>query len=145
MHDNPGGDDRFINNIFAGPRAEISVYDKARLPVVVEDNLYLKGAKPGRHDVRARVAQDFDPALQLRDEAGRVSVKYALPTEVEGGLRGRRVDSARLGSAAISQQPFSNRDGSPLSIDIDFLGRPRNSDKPLLGPLEDDSAAQTLK
>ena len=145
FHDNPGGDDRFINNIFSGPRADMSVYDKARLPVVVEDNLYLKGAKPGRHDVRARVAADFDPALLLLEKAGRVSVKYVLPSTVEGGLRGRRVDSARLGSTAISQQPFSNQDGSPLSIDIDFLGRPRNSDKPLLGPLEDETTAQTLK
>ena len=47
-----------------------------------------KGAKPGRHDVQARVAEDFDPALQLRDEAGRVSVRYDLPTAVEGGPAG---------------------------------------------------------
>lgn len=47
------------------------------------------------------------------------------------------VTSERLGRSRVSGQPFVNPDGSPLRIDTDFFGKPRDPHKPAAGPFED--------
>ena len=64
MHDNPCGDDRYYNNVFA-KRADLRVYDKARMPLRMGGNLYLQGAKPTKYDRRAVVDSKTDPAIRL--------------------------------------------------------------------------------
>lgn len=41
-----------------------------------------------------------------------------------------------LGKAAISDLPFENPDGTPLSIGTDYFGKKRNADDPFPGPFE---------
>ncbi|GAB3346936.1 hypothetical protein GCM10027566_00410 [Arachidicoccus ginsenosidivorans] len=43
LHDNPGGDVQFINNLFT-KGANVSAYKKAILPVIFKGNVYTKGA-----------------------------------------------------------------------------------------------------
>ena len=44
LHDNPSGDDRFYNNLFV-ERGDLSTYDTAKLPMWMDGNVFLKGAK----------------------------------------------------------------------------------------------------
>ena len=71
MHDNPCGDDRYYNNLFVG-RGDLSVYDAAPLPVWMEGNVFLKGAKPSKHELRPVVRADSRPGAQARRKAGRI-------------------------------------------------------------------------
>jgi alpha-L-arabinofuranosidase len=41
-----------------------------------------------------------------------------------------------LGKAKISGLPYENPEGSPLAIDRDFFGNPRNESNPTVGPFE---------
>ncbi|WP_082886280.1 right-handed parallel beta-helix repeat-containing protein [Flavisolibacter tropicus] len=43
LHDNPGGDVQFINNLFVN-RADVSQYTNALLPVIFDGNVYTKGS-----------------------------------------------------------------------------------------------------
>ena len=77
FHDNPRGDDRYYNNLFAG-RGDLSQYDDAPLPVWMDGNVFLQGAKPSRHETGPLVKPEFAPALKLVQEAGgcHLEMKY---------------------------------------------------------------------
>jgi alpha-N-arabinofuranosidase len=81
-HDNPRGDDRFYNNVFV-QRADLSVYDDATLPMWMDGNVFLDGAKPSKFDGHAAVAFDFDSRLQLVAEAGRPRPGNEIRQEVD--------------------------------------------------------------
>jgi len=134
MHDNPFGDDKYFNNLLVGP-ADLSVYDKAPLAVKMEGNVFLKGAKPSKVERGPVVRPDLDPGLRLVETAG----GFTLEMAPDGALAGRKrplVTSALLGQAVIPGLPYELADGSPVRIDVDFFGKPRNAADPTPGPFE---------
>ena len=46
------------------------------------------------------------------------------------------VNTALLGAAFQSETPFENPDGSPITINNDYFGENRNSETPIVGPLQ---------
>ena len=64
FHDNPNGDNRYYNNLFV-QGADLSIYDNAPLPVWMDGNVFLKGAKPSKYEKDPLVKPDFDPAIRL--------------------------------------------------------------------------------
>jgi alpha-L-arabinofuranosidase len=134
MHDNPFGDDKYLNNLFVGP-GDLSAYDAAPLPVRMDGNVFLKGAKPSKHESEPAVRADIDPGLRLVEKAGGFYLEIAL-----GGAFGARkrqlVTSALLGNAAIPDLPYEHADGSPIRIDRDYFGRKRRASGPTPGPFE---------
>jgi alpha-L-arabinofuranosidase len=138
MHDNPFGDDKYFNNLFAGP-GDLSVYDKAPLPVRMDGNVFLKGAKPSRHELEPAVRPEFDPALKLTETPG----GFILELRLDGALGDRTrqlVTTALLGKAAIPDLPYEQADGSPIRIDTDFFGKKRTAANPAPGPFESPGA-----
>jgi alpha-L-arabinofuranosidase len=129
-----GGDNRFHNNIFVGP-AGLDGYDDAALPVHMAGNVFLKGAKPSKHEESPPAVSDFDPAVGLREEDG----KWLL--DIDSGWGGKPgggplVTSDLLGMALIPQQAFVKPDGAPYRLDRDFTGAARNETHPSPGPFE---------
>ena len=59
MHDNPNGDDRYSNNLFVR-LGDSTLYDAAPLPVTLDGNVNLAGAKP--------------PAREKDPLSGRISI-----------------------------------------------------------------------
>ena len=119
MHDNPFGDDKYFNNLFVGP-GDLIVYDKAPLPVKMDGNVFLKGAKPSKHESGPVVKSEFDPGLKLTEETG--GFYLGLAWDKATGERTRRtVTTELLGKAAIPGLPYEQADGTPIRIDADFL------------------------
>jgi alpha-N-arabinofuranosidase len=134
MHDNPFGDDRYINNLFIGP-GDLSVYDAAPLSVWMDGNVFLKGAKPSKHEREPVVRADLDPALKLVEKPDGFYLELTLDTAF--GRRARRlVTTELLGKAAIADLPYEQADGSVLRIDVDYFGKKRNGSNPTPGPFE---------
>jgi alpha-N-arabinofuranosidase len=135
LHDNPIGDNRFINNLFV-QGADLSVYDNAPLPVEMNGNLFLRGAKPSKYEKDPLLKLDSDPAIRLADEADGfyLEMKYepAWSTERTRQL----VTTIRLGRAIIPNLPYEQRDGKPICINTDYFGRSRNESNPTPGPFE---------
>ncbi len=126
-----GGDSRFFNNIFVAP-AGLDGYDKSALPVQMAGNVFLKGAKPSKHEESPLLRPDFDPALNLREEAGKWVL--AMVGDWGGEPVGPVVTSELLGKAAQPGQTFVQPDGSPYPLDRDYLGMPHDPKRPRPGP-----------
>ena len=51
-------------------------------------------------------------------------------------LKGKPVNTERLGVAKLTRYPFENLDGTPFVLDKDFLGKERSTVAPSIGPFE---------
>jgi alpha-N-arabinofuranosidase len=135
MHNNPCGDDRFYNNLFVD-RGDLSPYDAATLPVWMDGNVFLKGAKPSKHETEPLVKAEFDPALKLVEKADGVYLELNLDKAWSAERTRKLVTTERLGKATIPQLAYENPDGAPLEIDTDYFGKKRNAANPSAGPFE---------
>ena len=121
-----GGDNRFINNIFAGT-SNLSVYDGTALPVQMSGNVFLQQAAPSKHESSPLVLQDFDPRIQLGEANDGTYVDLQLDSSW-ASLRTRdMVTTERLGKAVTPNLAFEQPDGSPYKLDTDYFGSPRNA------------------
>jgi len=134
MHDNPFGDDKFFNNVFAG-RADLSVYDQAPMPVKMDGNVFLAGAKPSKHERAPAARPDLDPALKIIEKPDGFYLEFVWDQALGAGKR-RTVTTELLGKAAIPDLPYEQADGKPIRIEVDFFGTKRAATNPTPGPFE---------
>jgi alpha-L-arabinofuranosidase len=161
LHDNPGGDIQFINNLFVNG-SNTAQYNKALLPVIFQGNVYTKGAtrtadianeqKFGEMNQKAKeqlqkyrdyeaverdavVDNDFDASVNLikRDES--IYLDIVLKKDWLNQKR-RLVTQKTLTKAIVPRLPFENVNGSPVNINIDYFGRKRSLSNPSPGPFE---------
>ena len=135
MHDNPCGDDRYFNNIFVG-RANLHVYDDAQLPLFMEGNVFVDGAKPSKHEKEPLVEKNFAPGFKIVEKADGFYLEGKGDSGWAGARSRRLVTTEVLGSASIPALPYENRDGSPLTMGTDYFGATRNTANPFPGPVE---------
>jgi hypothetical protein len=135
IHDIPGGDARYYNNILLG-KGRLDPLNKAKLPVRAHGNVYLKGAKPCAQEEDPLLKPGHDPELRLaeRDGAWYLTMNYDAAWRFE--QQRRVITTAILGKAQIPDLPFQTPDGSPLRIDTDYFNRRRDADSPFPGPIE---------
>jgi alpha-N-arabinofuranosidase len=126
-----GGDNRFYNNLFAGP-AGLDGYDNSAQPNQMAGNVFIMGAKPSKHEPSPVVRPDFHPTLRLREENGKWLL--AMNPDWGGETTGPLVTSELLGKAMISGQVFVQPDGSPYRFDRDYFGAPHAKEHPRPGP-----------
>ena len=131
--DHPGGDTHFFNNIFI--ESELDVYDDAEHPMRMAGNVYLRDAKPARHEKSPLVAAVSDPKIELIRENSKLLLRMLLDRDLrtENNVM---VTSDLLGEAVVPGVPFLDYDGSPLRVDTDYFGNPRDSEHPFPGPFE---------
>ena len=140
MHDNPYGDDRYYNNLFV-KRGDLTPFDKAPLPVKMDGNVFLGGAKPSKLETDPLVRPDFDPALKLVEAPDGFYLELAFDPTWPARTR-PLVTTALLGRAAIPDLPYERADGTPIRITGDYLGRTRNEANPSPGPFENPGTGQ---
>ena len=135
MHDNPRGDDRYYNNLFV-QRGNLSPYDAARLPVRMDGNVFLNGAKPSRHETDPLFQPEFDPALKLVEKSDGFYIEMTFDKGWSGERPRKLVTTELLGKAAIPNLPYEQRDGTPIRVNADYFGAQRNEANPSPGPFE---------
>jgi alpha-N-arabinofuranosidase len=162
LHDNPGGDVQFINNIFV-KEGDPSPYSKALLPVVFSGNVYTKGTvmihqnkesqkrfgemnKQAKetmskyHDQNAIeqnavVDTSFNANARLLEEGKNIYLEIAFNKSKITNQR-KPVTTETLSKAIVPNLPFENTDGTPVKIDADYSGKKRNMSNPFPGPFE---------
>jgi len=134
MHDNPFGDDRYYNNVFV-EHADLSQYDEAPMPVWMDGNVFLRGAKPSKHEKEPPANLNFDPALKLVEKPDGFYLEIAFDKAWTERMR-KLVTTARLGKAAIPNLPYERPDGTSICITTDYFGKSRNESNPTPGPFE---------
>lgn len=149
-----GGDDRFYNNLFVGNGERLTPerkgdlkalrwissfglwgYDGRPFPLHTGGNLYLHGAEPWAGEVKPVVEPAFNPGLRfvLEPDQARLSL---TPGDAWRRADTVPVTTELLGKARVPGLPYENRDGSPLKIDTDYFGQPRDPVRPSPGPFE---------
>lgn len=139
----PGGDNRFINNIFAPVKPEgadkirgtygLAGYNETVYPMLVDGNMYYNQAMPFKDEKNKIVLSEFDPEIKIKEESDGVYLLFSLKglSDIQTEL----VDTRRLGKAKLPRQSFEQPDGTPIEITSDYAGVQRSS-KPKPGPLE---------
>jgi len=135
FHDNPRGDDHFDNNLFV-QRGGLSGYDDTPLPMRMNGNVYLDGARPSKFDGQAVIKPGVDPGLRMETKSGGEYLKVKYKKTWTSGASRELVTSASLGKAAIPDLPYEQPDGAPLRIDTDYFGKSRDESNPTPGPFE---------
>jgi hypothetical protein len=136
-----GGDDRFYNNIFVGnPEPPTGgyglwVYNHREYPLLTGGNVYFKGARAYYKENDAVSLSAEDPKVEVVEEGDHVYLRLNLSTEIRKAAT-RTVNTELLGKAKVPGLPYENADGSPLSIDTDYLGKKRSAARPTPGPFE---------
>jgi alpha-L-arabinofuranosidase len=143
MHDNPSGDDRYFNNVFVG-RGDLRGYDEARLPVSMNGNVFLKGARPSRHEIDPLLKPGLDPALELVETAHAFNLELTLDPAWTAGRTAKLVTTERLGKASVPNLPYEQPDGTPIRVNTDYFGHTRNETSPAPGPFETPGAGRTV-
>ncbi|MBN1395481.1 MAG: right-handed parallel beta-helix repeat-containing protein [Pirellulales bacterium] len=154
LADFKGGDNRFFNNIMVGdgtapaaanpvapqkPRLVkgfgLWVYDRSEPPFLTGGNVYFLGARPYAEEECPLAVKNFDPKIRLVDEGARVLLQLTFGGSWHGA-KTSLVETSMLGRARVTGLPYENPDGSPLRIDRDYFGKPRNLERPAPGPFE---------
>ena len=145
------GDNRYFNNIFVGGFTEtngqksgLGVYNKANLPMFVSGNVYLNGATRFENESNPQeIAYNPEVKIERTDEG------VFLTMDIDKKLikmKNQMVTTELLGEALIPGQGYVNPDDSPITIDIDYLGKTRNRRNPTAGPFENPGRGkQTFK
>lgn len=162
LHDNPGGDIQFINNLFLN-EGNAGQYGRTILPVYFDGNVFTGGtAGPKPDEMKKRfgemskeakeafmnmqprdaeetnslIKNDFDGTAKLIYENGFYFLDLALDQNWLKGTKRKLVTTNSLRKALVPDLPFENADGSPLIVDKDYSGNLRNRENPSPGPFE---------
>jgi hypothetical protein len=128
-----GGDDRWYNNLFVG-RSGLSPYDGVAWPVRMEGNVFLNGASPSKNEAAPFIESRSNPGIRLVERTDGV---YFIAEQTEGWAAGRPsqiVTTELLGQPRLTGQRYTNVDGTPLKINVDFCGKKRDSSNSVAGP-----------
>lgn len=132
LHNIPGGDDRFYNNLFVN-RGLIN-YDQTGMPVTMKGNVFLNGAEAPGFAAAPLVLAQYDPGVQLVEKPEAVYLQVTLEDEWARKSSCPLVTTMLLGEARIPGLPFLQPDHSPYRLDSDYFGKERNVPRPFPGP-----------
>jgi alpha-N-arabinofuranosidase len=133
LHANASGDERYYNNIFVN--GGLQAYDPAKLPVFMVGNVFLKGARPSKHESKPLVQPNINPGIKLVEKADGMYLEITLD-KVWAQQQRKVVTTELLGKAKIPDLPYEQPDGSPYRIDTDYFGNKRKAANPFPGPFE---------
>ena len=142
---NKSGDERFYNNILVG-EADLGGYDKAILPVWMDGNVFLNGAKPCKAEKEPLLLPEFDPALNLVEKSDAWFLELTTDKTWSSSHPNKLITSELLGIVEVPNLPYVKPDGKLYFIEKDYNGTKRNSNNPFAGPFEiSDDGKQLIK
>jgi len=145
------GDDRYYNNIFVGigdkkpqeigyPQGAmyqygLEIYNTARLPVWINNNIYYNQAKHYAKEQDFIENTEYNPEIQLIEENDKVYLQFKVD-DAFINFKTTLITTGLLGKAKIPKAAFDNPDGTPLTIDTDYFGNTRSTKNPKAGAFE---------
>jgi alpha-L-arabinofuranosidase len=130
-----GGDTRFYNNILVSP-ASLTGYNSAARPTPMDGNVFLKGAAASSRETSPVVQASFDPAIQVLTGIGGYHVKMNADPAWGTARTRPLITTALLGTAVVPGTAFEQPDGTPVTMNADYLAVSRNAANPFPGPFE---------
>jgi MYXO-CTERM domain-containing protein len=134
-------DNKYYNNIMVSSGLD----GASQQPGFASDyNVLYAGAAPTSWGDAHSISDATDPALTTTSLSNGVDVSFntnSAPTDVACPL----ITHDFIGLATLTKQGIENHDGSPITIDHDITGAPRDATHPTAGPLEMLQANNTIQ
>lgn len=111
-------------------------HDTTKYPVVMDGNVFLKGAQPSKHEMSPLEIPDYDPKIKLSIENDEVYLELTIDPDWKNQRHRKLVMTELLGRAKTSELPYVDADGKQICINLDYLGQVRDEDNPYPGPFE---------
>jgi alpha-N-arabinofuranosidase len=99
-------------------------------------NVFLKGAKPSKHESNPLVQPNVNPGIKLVEKSDGMYLEITLNKVWAQQQQRQVVTTDLLGKAKIPDLPYEQPDSSPYRIDTDYSGERRNTANPFPGPFE---------
>ena len=106
------------------------------LPCFAAGNVFTRGSKPSKFDVDALLKPEFDACVKITEKADGWYLTIAQDKGWRNEVERKLVTTELLGKAKVPDCAFENPDGTPLKVNADFFGKPRNAANPTPGPFE---------
>jgi len=103
----------------------IAPYHFRPLPVWVEGNVYLAGAKAYKNERRNLIDEAAKVRIDLTEEDGKICLSTNLFDYLKGFSVGM-IDSDLLGKAFEPEERYENPDGTDIVFDSDYFGNKRS-------------------
>ena len=130
---NKSGDERFFNNLLVGT-ADLGEYDKVILPVWMNGNVFLHGAKAGKAEDNPLIVSDFNPEIRIIEKSDGWFLELSTDENWTSSHKRKLITSEMLGTVEVPGLPFLQPDDKPYLINKDYLGQKRDSEYPAAGP-----------
>jgi hypothetical protein len=105
---------------------KLEKYHRSHLPVWVNGNVYLNGAKPWKKETDNLVA-DGEVYVKVIEDGDSVKIDTNL-FDVIGSYRAGMITTDTLGEAFEPEQRFETPDGKNIVFDSDYAGNHRGTD-----------------
>ncbi len=115
-------------------KSGLGMYENVDLPMFVNGNVYLNGARKFSKEEN-QLEIKTNPNIQIDEKADGIYLKMNFDEKILK-MKNQYVTTQLLGKALIPNAGYENPDGSPLSIDTDYLGKKRDKQNPTAGPFE---------
>lgn len=106
----------------------------SHLPVWVDGNIYLNGARSWEQEKKNLILPDETMGVKISTTPGKIGIRLILSEELKekieawaDGIKLALIDTETLGMAFEPEEKFENPDGSPLVLDLDFRNEKRNT------------------
>jgi len=109
------------------------IFNDTEQPVFIARNAYVGESKNYAREEGALLAVDFDGQFEIEESEDGVTLSITLPEGFEEFVHAPQ-NTASLGRARIVDADFENPDGSPLVLDVDYLGNAKGA-VAVVGPL----------
>ncbi|SFW78512.1 right-handed parallel beta-helix repeat-containing protein [Chitinophaga sancti] len=136
LQSNPPGDFRYYNNIFVGYTSNLRNYDTASLPLWMDGNVFIAGAQPADKETFPVWSNIYNPNLSIVSKNDGLYLSIKLDKTWKEFQHRRLVKTDMLGRTIYSNLPFEAPDGSPITLDTDYLNQKRDNTNPFPGPFE---------
>jgi len=161
MHDFPGGDSRFYNNIFVSPEKPIpwpdripeglnnqhyfglATYDSLGQASFMAGNVFIGQAEPSVFEKEAITDPKLEQGYKLieKQDAWYLQIE---DNKTWTNQQRQLVTSELLGKAKIPDLPYENPDGKPYRLDTDYFGNERKTNNPYPGPFNEQKQGEHL-
>ena len=116
----PATFDEYLALVAEQPGGDLQRFIGLKQPAYLRDNVYAPGARAFAEE-RSALALTEEVSFEVVDEGDEVYLEARLP-ETFGRARIGVVTGADLPRVRFADADFEERDGSPLSVDVDLAG-----------------------
>lgn len=112
---------------------DLNLFENVEQPAYIADNAYFNGAKAFAKESGKMEQPDFNAEFEIEENGGEVYLCITLPENFDTHAN-KPQNTKSLGRVRIVDADFENPDGSPLTLDSDYLDV-KTGDKSVSGPI----------